>query len=93
MLAHTITSNQIIFCCVISSDCANLLRLLKPSADRTRVIAGALGVKIGDIFSKEKIAVQKIIVKEKSPLSKLSPQDLQLIKKVLQLLNKTFSKV
>ena len=63
------------------------------SLDSIVRIAEALGVKIGDIFSKEKIAVQKITVKEKSPLSKFSPQDLHLIKKALRLLNRTFSKV
>jgi len=63
------------------------------SLDSIARIADAIGVKIGDIFSKEKIPVQKTLVKEKSPLSKLSPQDLQLIKKTLRLLNRTFSKV
>ena len=63
------------------------------SLDSIVRIADALGVKIGDIFSKEKIPIQKIIVKEKSPFSKFSPQDLHLIKKALRLLNKTFSKV
>ena len=63
------------------------------SLDSIVKIAEALGVKIGDICSKEKIPVQKILVREKSPLSKLSPQDLNLIKKALRLLNRTFSKV
>ncbi|MBM4136004.1 MAG: helix-turn-helix transcriptional regulator [Nitrospira sp.] len=63
------------------------------SVDSIARIADALGVKIGDLFFKEKIPVQKILIKEKSPLSKFSPQDLQLIKKALRLLNRTFSKV
>lgn len=63
------------------------------SLDSIARIAEALGVKIGDLFSKEKIPVQKIVIKEKSPLSKFSSQDLQLIKKALRILNRTFSKV
>lgn len=63
------------------------------SIDSLARIAIALEVKIGDLFSKEKIPVQKILVKEKSPLSKFSSQDLQLIKKALRLLNRTFSKL
>jgi transcriptional regulator with XRE-family HTH domain len=63
------------------------------SLDSIARIAQALGVKIVDLFSKEKIPVQKIVIKERSPLSKFSPQDLQLIKKTLRLLNRTFSKV
>ncbi len=63
------------------------------SLDSIVKIAEALGVKIGDLFSKEKIPIQKIIVKEKSPLPQFSPQDLHLIKKALRLLNRTFSKV
>ncbi|MBI4653564.1 MAG: helix-turn-helix transcriptional regulator [Nitrospirae bacterium] len=56
-------------------------------------IAEALGVKIGDLFSKEKIPMQKILIKEKSPFPQFSSQDLHLIKKTLRLLNRTFSKV
>jgi transcriptional regulator with XRE-family HTH domain len=63
------------------------------SLDSIARIAQALGVKIGDLFSKEKIPVQKIVIKERSPLSKFSSQDLQLIKKALRILNRTFSKV
>ncbi len=63
------------------------------SLDSIVKIAGALGVKIGDLFSKERILVQKITVKEKSPLTQFSPHDLHLIKKALRLLNRTFSKV
>lgn len=63
------------------------------SLDSIARIAEALGVKIGDLFSKEKIPVQRIVIKEKSPLSKLSSQELQFIKKTLRLLNRTFSKV
>jgi len=39
------------------------------------------------------VPVQKIVIKEKSPLSKYSPQEFQLIKKALRLLNRVFSKV
>ncbi len=67
------------------------------SLDSLGVIAEALGVRIGDLFSKEKIPVQKVFVKvlakEKNLFSKLSPQEIQLIKKSLRILNKTFSKV
>jgi transcriptional regulator with XRE-family HTH domain len=56
-------------------------------------IAGALGVKIGDLFSKEKVRVQKVLVKEKNPLSQFSSRDLDLIKKSLRLLNRAFSKI
>ncbi len=63
------------------------------SLDSIVRITDALEVKIGDLFSKEKIPVQKVLVKEKSPLSKFSSKDLQLIKKALRLLNRTFSKV
>jgi transcriptional regulator with XRE-family HTH domain len=62
------------------------------SLDSIERITNALGVKIGDLFSKEKIPAQKITVKDKSPLSRLSPQDLHLIKKSLRLLNRIFSK-
>lgn len=60
------------------------------SLDSIVRIAEALGVKIGDLFSKEKIPVQNTIVKEKNPLFRLSPSDLRLIKKSLRLLNRTF---
>ena|SRR4030042_1228479 len=63
------------------------------SLDSIIRIAEALGVKIGDLFSKERIPIRKIVVKEKSPLSKFSAHDLQLIKKALRLLNRTFSKI
>ena len=63
------------------------------SLDSIIRIAEALGVKIGDLFSKERIPIRKIVVKEKSPLAKYSPHDLLLIKKALRLLNRTFSKV
>jgi transcriptional regulator with XRE-family HTH domain len=62
------------------------------SLDAIVRIAAALRVKIGDLFSKEKVPLQKVIVKEKNP-PQFSPQDLHLIKKALQLLNRTFSKV
>lgn len=62
------------------------------SIDSLVRIADALGVKIGDLFSTEKVTVQKVILKEESPLSKLSPHDLQQIKHTLKLLNKVFAK-
>lgn len=61
------------------------------SLDAIVRIAAGLRVKIGDLFSKEKVPLQKVIVKEKSPLSQFSPQDLQLIKKALRLMSRTFS--
>jgi len=36
--------------------------------------------------------VQKVLVKEKNPLSQFSSRDLDLIKKSLRLLNRAFSK-
>lgn len=63
------------------------------SIDSIERIAAALGVGIGDLFSEEKIHLQKVLIKEKSPFSKISPQDRQLIRKALRLLNRTFSKV
>ena len=67
------------------------------SIDSLLKIAEALGIKIGDLFSMEKIPVQKIFVKvsakEKDSLSKFSSQEIQLIKKALRLLNRAFSKV
>jgi transcriptional regulator with XRE-family HTH domain len=62
------------------------------SLDSLVRIAGALEVKIGDLFSEEKISVQKIVIKEKSPLSKFSSQDLRLIEKALRLLIEHFQK-
>ncbi|MDI6743855.1 MAG: helix-turn-helix transcriptional regulator [Thermodesulfovibrionales bacterium] len=62
------------------------------SIDSIARIAGALGVRIGDLFSKEKVHVQKILVKEKKPLSQFSPRDLDLIKKSLRLLIRAFLK-
>lgn len=56
-------------------------------------IAEALGVKVGDLFSEERIHVQKVFVRERNTLLRLSPQNIHLIKKALTLLNKTFSKV
>ena len=63
------------------------------SLDSIVKIAEALGVKVGDLFSEERIHVQKVFVRERNPLLRLSPQNIQLIKKVLNLLNRTFSKV
>jgi transcriptional regulator with XRE-family HTH domain len=65
------------------------------SLDSLAKIAEALKVKVGDLFSEERIPVQKVFVfvREKNPLSKLSPQNIQLIKKALRFLNRTFSKV
>lgn len=63
------------------------------SLDSLVRIAEALGVKLGDLFYGERVLVQKILVREKNPLARLSPQNIQLIKKVLKLLNRIFSKV
>lgn len=63
------------------------------SLDSLVRITEALGVKIGNLFSKEKVPVQKIVIKEKSPLPKFSSQEFQLIKKALRMLNRAFSKV
>lgn len=63
------------------------------SLDSLFRISQALEIYIGDLFRKRKEPVLKITVKEKSPFSKFSFQDLQLIKKALRLLNRTFSKV
>ncbi|MBI3582725.1 MAG: helix-turn-helix domain-containing protein [Nitrospinae bacterium] len=67
------------------------------SLDSLTKIVEVLGVKIGDLFSKDKIPVQKVFVKvlteKRDFLSRFSPQEIQLIKKALRILNKTFSKV
>jgi transcriptional regulator with XRE-family HTH domain len=63
------------------------------SLDSIVRIGDALGVKIGDLFSKERIPIRKIVIKEKSPSVKYSPQDLLLIKKALRILSRAFSKV
>jgi hypothetical protein len=63
------------------------------SRDSLSRISNALEIHIGDLFRKRKEPVLKITVKEKSPLSKFSSQDLQIIKKALRILNRTFSKV
>lgn len=60
------------------------------SMDSLASIARALEMEVGDLFRKRKGAVLKVT--EKSPLSKLSSQDVQNIKKALKLLNKVFSK-
>lgn len=52
------------------------------SIDSLDKIAHVLGVKIGDLFPSEK-----------DIFPQFSPQDLQLIKKALRLLDRTFSKV
>jgi len=36
--------------------------------------------KAGDLFSEERVLVQKVFIREKNPLSKLSPQNIQIIK-------------
>jgi hypothetical protein len=56
-------------------------------------IVNALSVMIGDLFPSETAMSQKILIKEKSPLSKLSSQDIQNIKHALRLLNRVFAKV
>jgi len=48
-------------------------------------ISRALEIYIGDLFRSGKEPVIRVTVKEKSPLSKLSAQDLRLIKKALKL--------
>jgi transcriptional regulator with XRE-family HTH domain len=63
------------------------------SLDSLVRISQALEIYIGDLFRKREETVLKIIVKEKSPFSKFSSQDLHLIKKALRLLNRAFSKV
>lgn len=63
------------------------------SLDSLVRIAEALGVKIEDLFSKEKGVVQNIAVREKSPISKISSQESHLIKKALRILDRAFSKV
>lgn len=63
------------------------------SLDSLAKIAEALMVKVGDLFSEERVLVQKIFIREKNPLSRLSPQNIQIIKKALKLLNKTFLKI
>ena len=62
------------------------------SLDSLFRIAKALEVHVSDLFRKGKASVLKITVKEKSPFSKLSPQDLKFIKGTLRLLNRIFSK-
>ena len=56
-------------------------------------IVNALSVMIGDLFPSETAMSQKILIKDKSPLSKLSSQDIQTIKHALRLLNRVFAKV
>ena len=63
------------------------------SLDSIVKIADALGVKAGDLFSKETVLVQKVYVKEKSLLSNLSSGDISSIKAALKLLNKIFAKL
>jgi transcriptional regulator with XRE-family HTH domain len=63
------------------------------SLDSLVRISKALEIYIGDLFRKVEEPILKIAVKEKSPFTKFSSQDLQLIKKALRLLNRTFSKV
>jgi len=63
------------------------------SLDSLVKISHALEIYISDLFRKREGSILKITVKEKSPFAKFSSQDLQLIKKALRLLNRTFSKV
>lgn len=63
------------------------------SLDSLVRIAEALGVKPGDLFFREKLPVQRILIKEESQLSKLSSNDITLIKKSLRLLNRAFAKI
>lgn len=62
------------------------------SLDSLAKLAQALGVQTGDLFRKGKGSL-KVVVKEKSPFSKLSSQEVQTIKKALSLLNRVFSKL
>ncbi|MBI5213155.1 MAG: helix-turn-helix transcriptional regulator [Nitrospirae bacterium] len=59
------------------------------SFDSLMKIALALDIYIGDFFRNDKEIVK--IIQERSPLSRLSPPDLALIKKSLRLLNRTFA--
>lgn len=63
------------------------------SLDSVARIAEALEVKIADLFSGEKIKVQRVLIKDKNPLKRLSEQDRQIINKSLRILNRTFSKI
>lgn len=56
-------------------------------------IADALGVKINDLLPPETVSPEKILIKDKGPLSKLSSRDIQNIRNALRLLNRVFSKV
>lgn len=64
------------------------------SLDSLVKIADALGVKVGDFFSTEKIPVQKVFIEpvKKDPLSRLSASDVLAIKKSLRILSRIFSK-
>lgn len=60
------------------------------SIDSLVRIARALDISLGDLFGPDKTPVITIKVKEKSPLSKFSPDNIQTIKKALKLLSKAF---
>jgi XRE family transcriptional regulator, regulator of sulfur utilization len=60
------------------------------SLDSLEKIVKALRIKIRDIFSEEKISIQKKHPKEEGKLSKLSKKEIQQIKKSLQALNRIF---
>lgn len=62
------------------------------SLDSLSRIVEALRVNIADLFSGEKIKVQRVLIKEKNAVTKLSERDRELIKKALRLLNKTFAR-
>ncbi|HBR21731.1 MAG TPA: transcriptional regulator [Nitrospiraceae bacterium] len=62
------------------------------SLDSLFRIAKALEIHVSDLFRNGKEPILKVTVKEKSPFSKLSPQDLKFIKGTLRLLNRIFSK-
>lgn len=56
-------------------------------------ISNALGIYIGDLFPQgEKPSAVKVVIKQKSPTSKLSQADILLVRKALRLLNNAFSK-
>jgi transcriptional regulator with XRE-family HTH domain len=64
------------------------------SFDSLLRISQALEIHVGDLFKKgADDSLIKITVKEKSPLSKLSKEDLQTVKKSLTLLNRIFVKI
>jgi|TARA_B100001964_G_C14223552_1_gene596514 transcriptional regulator with XRE-family HTH domain len=60
------------------------------SLDSLEKITSALGVNLGNLFSKDKVSVQKVFVKEKDKLSGLSKKDIQVVKNAMKILSKVF---